>query len=63
MIPREYLVRLPDGTDFARDPDYYACEHRANMLGPGSTVVPLDDFLLPMRDPDTGRDAVSHTAR
>lgn len=60
--PREYLVRLPSGADFGRDPDFDACAQRADLLGAGSTVVPLDDYLSPMRDPATGRDVVSYTA-
>lgn len=60
--PREYLVRNPAGVDVARGADFDQCAFTADTLGAGSVVVPLDDFLLPMRTA-TGEPVISYQAR
>jgi len=61
--PVQYLVRTSTGHDYGRHTDYDQCAHTADMLGKGSVVILLDDFLLPVRDSHTGEVLVVYTAR
>jgi hypothetical protein len=50
-VVREYLVRLPDDRDYARDADLEMCKHAANGLGTGAYVLQLDEQLIPFGEP------------
>lgn len=50
--PTEYLVRTPQGQDYARGPKFEDAQAAADRLGTGAIVIPLDRYLLPMTDED-----------
>jgi hypothetical protein len=60
--PREYLVRTPDGHDYARDANLADCKRAADRLGPGARVVGLNADLIRYRPVDWTVHVVPPTA-